>query len=321
MKSLKTNLLVLTLLLSLAFLPAWGQINVILDTDLDSDVDDVGALAMLHTLEANHRIKILGIIVTSDDTHAAACAAAINTFYERPEIPVGVEKGIPLRSFSRYTKALASEFPTGDKQPLDATVLYRQLLAAAADQSVVLVSIGHLTNIRNLLESPPDSISPLTGNALVRQKVRLWSCMGGQFPEGKEANFYRPDPESTRIAVANWPGDVVFAGWEIGNTIITGSDFLEHSLPDSHPVHRAYALYNSFFGRQSWDQAALLYALSDKPFWELSERGKVVVYEDGSNAWEADPAGNHRYLKEKTAPQEIAKILDALMVGMYRPGY
>lgn len=321
MKSLKTNLLVLTFLFFLAGFPSWAQIKVILDTDLDSDVDDVGALAMLHSLEANRRVEILGVIVTSDDTHAAACAAAINTFYERPEIPVGVQKGVPLRSFSRYTKALADESLAGSKPPLDATFLYRKLLAEAADQSLVVISIGHLTNIRHLLESPPDSISPLSGVELVRQKVRLWSCMGGQFPEGKEANFYRPDPESTRIAVANWPGEVVFAGWEIGNAIITGSDFLKNSLPDTHPVYRAYDLYNQFFGRQSWDQAALLYALSEKAYWELSEPGKVLVYEDGSNAWEADPSGNHRYLKEKLAPQEIAKILDALMVGMYRPGF
>ncbi len=35
--------------------------------------------------------------------------------------------------------------------------------------------------------------------------------MGGLFSEGKEANFYRPDPASTKICVERWPVQVVFA--------------------------------------------------------------------------------------------------------------
>jgi purine nucleosidase len=44
-------------------------VSVILDTDMDSDVDDVGALAMLHAYERQKRAHILGIIVTSDEKY------------------------------------------------------------------------------------------------------------------------------------------------------------------------------------------------------------------------------------------------------------
>src|SRR5690606_22601771 len=46
---------------------AQSPIKVILDTDIDSDVDDVGALAMLHTLADHQVVDLLGVIVTSDD--------------------------------------------------------------------------------------------------------------------------------------------------------------------------------------------------------------------------------------------------------------
>ena len=44
--------------------------RVIVDTDIDSDVDDAGTLAMLYTLHKQHKINLLGTIVTSDDPFA-----------------------------------------------------------------------------------------------------------------------------------------------------------------------------------------------------------------------------------------------------------
>ena len=48
-----------------------AQQRVIVDTDIDSDVDDAGTLAMLYTLHKQHKINLLGTIVTSDDPFAA----------------------------------------------------------------------------------------------------------------------------------------------------------------------------------------------------------------------------------------------------------
>lgn len=300
-------------------------IKVILDTDIDSDVDDVGALAMLHTYAEHEVIDILGVIVTSDDRHAPLCTDAINQHFGRPDIPIGVEKGIQLREFSKYTKQIAEEFPHHLKtyeEAEDATALYRKLLSAQPDNSVIIITIGHLTNLRHLLESGADQHSKLSGMDLVKKKVKLWACMGGQFPEGKEANFYRPDPESTQICVEKWPGEVVFAGWEIGNEIITGGAYLRKSLPQDSPVRRAYELYNNFEGRQSWDQAAILYALSaSNDYWDLQEEGSCRVAEDGSNAWVQEDQPNQAYLVEKMNPAEIAKVIDALMIGIFSEGF
>jgi len=320
MKSLFLNCLVL-LCCQLTF--AQTQ-KVILDTDLDSDVDDVGAMAMLHTLADHGRVEILGIIVSSNDFHAPQCADAINHHFKRPHIPIGVEKGIELNEFSKYTKALSQTFPhrlERYEDAEDAGRVYRKLLAKEADGSVTIVTIGHLTNLMHLIQSDPDDISELSGLELVRKKVKLWACMGGQYPEGKEANFYRPDPESTLITVGQWPGKVIFSGWEIGNDIITGGEYLKKSLSPDSPVYQAYQEYNNFSGRQSWDQSILLYLISPNSYWDLSPEGKAIVHEDGSNTWEEGEGGQQHYLIAKTPPTEVAKILDALMVGQYRPGY
>lgn len=142
--------------------------------------------------------------------------------------------------------------------------------------------------------------------------------MGGRFPEGKEANFYRPDPASTKICVEKWPVEVVFAGWEIGNDIITGGAYLKKSLPAKSPVWRAYQLYNNFEGRQSWDQAAILFAISSSnDYWDVRKEGYCVVADDGSNKWVQGKNDNQGYLTEKMEPAEVAKTIDALMTGIF----
>jgi inosine-uridine nucleoside N-ribohydrolase len=299
--------------------------KVILDTDIDSDVDDVGALAMLHVLADHYAVDILGVIVTSDDKYAPLCTDAINHYFNRPEIPIGVQKGIPLQESSKYTKEISEEFEHGLSSYADAeeaTDLYRKLLSSQPDSSVIIITIGHLTNLRNLIESKPDGYSNLTGVDLIKKKVKLWSCMGGMYPEGKEANFYRPDPESTRISVEKWPVQVVFAGWEIGNKIKTGGEYLRKTLSPKSPVWRAYQLYNNFKGRASWDQASVLYAVTNSnDYWDLQKEGQVVVSEDGSNKWHSGENDHQAYLVEKMDPNEVAKIIDALMIGIYSPRF
>jgi len=317
------------ILISLTFFTfcahAQQPIRMILDTDMDSDVDDAGALAMLHTLMDHQIIDLLGIIVTSDDPFAPSCTDAINHYYGRPKISIGAQKGNTMLEQSRYTKQIAAEFPHKIKkydEAEEATVLYRKLLAAQPDSSVVLVTIGHLTNLQKLLESEPCQNSPLNGVDLVAKKVKLWSCMGGNYPEGKEANFYRPDPQSTVVSLAKYPGKVVFSGWELGNKVLTGGQYLKRSIPSDSPVWRAYQLYNDFAGRPSWDQTSILCAVANpEAYWEVEVNGINAVTEDGSNKWVYGKASNHAYLKEKINPEEVAKIIDALMAGIFSPAF
>ncbi len=311
----------------LIILVLWGtlchaQVRVILDTDIDSDVDDVQALAMLHTYRQAGLIDLLGVVVTSDDSYSFACVDAINTYYGQPGLRIGfLKKQDSLRSFSKYTRQVTEEFPHTIKQSdqtTEAATLYRKLLAESPDNSVVLVTIGHLTSLQNLLKSPPDEISALTGQELVKKKVNRWLCMGGQYPTGKEANFYRPDPQSTVYCLDVWEQEVVFCGWEVGKEILTGGTYLKSQLPKNNPMYRAYQLYNNFAGRPAWDQVAVL-LLDEKAdqYFEFETNGYVEVAPDGSNTWKAGGKKmkkNHAYVKIRTGtyPETIARYMDEL---------
>jgi purine nucleosidase len=298
-------------------------IRIILDTDMESDVDDVGALAMLHALADFGETAILGVMVCAKNPWSILCADRINTYFKREQLPLGQLRGPGVDRESRYARGVAEEFPgtlqRADEAP-DAVVQYRRILAAQPDNSVVILSIGYLTNLRDLIDSGPDPYSNLDGRRLVEQKVRLWICMGGQFPSGREANL-RWDTVASMEAIAKWPGEIIFSGWEIG-LMDSGADILD--LPESNPVRRAYQL----FGRiphKNWDQVAVLYAvrgLDDGPaarYWELSGSGRLVIDpSDGSNTWEDDPSGPHRHLLQKGSDEAIAREIDALM--MYVPG-
>src|SRR5581483_9638973 len=57
-----------------------GQVPVILDTDLASDVDDVGDLAVLNALERKGEARLVGVIVSSINDFSAPAARAYNTY-------------------------------------------------------------------------------------------------------------------------------------------------------------------------------------------------------------------------------------------------
>src|ERR1041384_871135 len=71
-------------------------LKVIFDTDLDGDNDDVAAAAMLHAFADAGRVEILAMGVVSLYPYSPACLDAIDTYYGRGDIPIGVYKGSKL---------------------------------------------------------------------------------------------------------------------------------------------------------------------------------------------------------------------------------
>jgi inosine-uridine nucleoside N-ribohydrolase len=292
---------------------------LIFDTDMMGDVDDVGTVAVLHALADGAEVKILAMGLSGKNPWSPLCLDALNTYFRRPDIPIGVVNGPAFDRRSRYAEAIAKEFPhkltSADDAP-DAALLYRRILAGRPDKSVVMVSVGQVTNFRNLLRTGPDECSDLDGVALVKKKVKAWVCMGGKFPEGREANLIHDGPAAA-YAVQRWPTPIVFSGWEVGNEIMTGAGLRQ--APQGTPVRRAYELYNGLNDRQSWDQTAVLYAVRGldgglADFWTVETVGSVHVNQDGSNVWRTSPNKDHAYLVRKMDPQKIAEVIEELML-------
>lgn len=307
-----------------------GPPAVIVDTDMLTDCDDAGALALLHALADQGEVRILGFVLNGQDTHGkhGAVVSAINTYYGRGTLPIGVCKRPPetaARKGSSYSRAIFAEFPHDgltDEQRPEAVAVYRQLLAAAPDRSVTIISIGFLTNLDGLLASPGDAMDPRTGLALVRAKVAALSLMGGKYPVGKEYNlsFAPPAAEAARRVVAAWPDDVapvVFSGFELGSTLITGKAYQQ--APPS-PMRRCYELaYDSLRkGRPSWDQISTLYAVrgaahAGTVYWTVVEGGSNRIDEQGANSWVAMPVRHHGYLTKALDEVAMAGVIDELM--------
>jgi inosine-uridine nucleoside N-ribohydrolase len=293
---------------------------LILDTDISSDVDDAGAAALLHGLADQGRARILAMMVSSGDPWSVPCLDAVNTWFGRPDIPIGMVRGKSVRHESKYTRTIAEEFAhnsgTGADAP-DAVDLYRRILTAQADRSVTLVTVGYLTNLRNLLQSKPDERSPLNGVDLVRKKVQRLICMGGKYPSGREWNVYQ-DAQAADYVVRHWPVPIVFSGFEVGKDVLTGAGLQKADRPN--PVRRGYELHNGLTDRPSWDQVAVYYAVitADGQKTDLWSKvyGRNMIRPDGGNYWlnQRDDTVDHAYLVQQGDTDRIAGLLERLML-------
>jgi inosine-uridine nucleoside N-ribohydrolase len=302
-------------------------VKIIFDTDMESDVDDVGALAMLHGLADKGEAEILGTMVCSLNPWSVPTVDVVNTYFKRPDIPIGAVKTLGVYRNSKYARIIAEEYPQdiglGEEAP-DAVTLYRKILESQPDQSVVVVTVGYLTNLSYLLKSDPDTISPLNGLDLVRKKVKHLVCMGGRYPyqqdPAKWGNF-KPDPGAVQYVAQHWPTLIMFTGGgDFANLIQTGRQTFNFE-PASNPVSRAYEVFLK--GWRDWHHSADLIAVyvavrGWEEFFQLHTQGYNHIFEDGTLIWRLQPDDpRHQYidnLKENVAPDKVAKVFDDLMM-------
>jgi pyrimidine-specific ribonucleoside hydrolase len=318
--------------LLLAFSPffVFGQktttpVNLIFDSDIGPDYDDVGAMALMHALADSGQVKILATIACNQSKYIAGVMNVINTYFNRPNIPVGVvrTKAVNMVSWQKWDSVLVAKFPSRIKsntQAENALSLYRRILAQQADASVTITTVGFLSNLADLLQSKPDKISPLSGLDLVKRKVIRLVTMGGRFPNGSEYNI-QCDPISAKYVFENWPSEIIFSGWEIGNPIHTGLPLIQNETIKNSPIKEAFALSipkakEDAAGRMSWDETAVLVAIQGiRNYFEVVE-GRFICREWGANQW--DPKGKgHFYLVQKMPIPEMEKVLNTLM--MHQP--
>jgi purine nucleosidase len=304
-----------------------APVALIFDTDICGDCDDVLALAMIHALESRGACRLLAVTVSADHELAAPFVDAVNTFYGRGQIPIGVVGRGGVAEASRFV-ALAEErdggrlrYPhdlTAGKPAPGATTILRAALAGQPDGSVVVVQVGFATNLARLLDSPPDDHSPLPGEELVRTKVRLLSLMAGAFrpidgnAHYREYNIIKDIP-SGRTLAARWPSPMVWSGFEIGNALPYPSVSIERDFGyvTHHPVAEAYIRHKPPpHDRPTWDLTSVLAAIHpDRGYFDLSPPGTVTVEPEGYTHFAPGCEGRHRYLILQ--PAQRLRVLEA----------
>jgi inosine-uridine nucleoside N-ribohydrolase len=299
---------------------------VIFDTDMGPDYDDVGAITLLHAFADSGKATILATIASTRYEGVAAVISVFNTWFKRPEIPIGVPKGaaVDQKDWQHWTDSILAKYPHAireNAQAENAVTLYRKILANQADHSVVVITTGFLTNLRNLLQSKPDSISKLDGKALVKLKVKRLVSMAGKFPQGKEFNIFK-DSLASAYVFDHWPTNVLLSGYEIGVKIKTGLPLVMDANIQNSPVKDVFRISlpmakEDRMGRSSWDETAVLVAIAGYKPWYSLKSGEIHVLPDGSNTWEPSAFGRDSYLVETRESGEVQDLINDLM--MHQP--
>ena len=276
--------------------------KVIFETDMSTDVDDVGALAVLHALADSGEAEILAISFNEVHPSAAKAICAINTWYNRADIPIGIYKGeLADPDESSYLDTVANfphNLPTTPTP--NSLALYQQVLREQPDNSVTIISVGFLNNLYDLLKADPD---------LVAQKVTELVVMAVLIDDPYNTVRHGLIDKSEYV-IHNWPTPLVIS--QHGESVYTGARLSETAA--ENPVREAfYRRFNGQYkGRSSWDQLAVLYGvrgLGDY-FTEITEgKGRL----SNGYEWEMKP-GFRSYLDPKLSDSEYVRIVEDLMI-------
>ena len=277
--------------------------KVIFETDMSTDVDDVGALAVLHALADNGETEILAISFNEVHPSGANAICAINTWYNRGDIPIGIYKGdLADPDESSYLDGIAANFPHDlPTVPTPSSLeLYRRVLREQPDNSVTIISVGFLNNLYDLLQADSN---------LVAQKVKELVVMALLIDD--PYNTVRHDLiDTSAYVIRNWPTPLVIS--QHGESVHTGARLAETSA--ENPVREAYyrRFNRQYKGRSSWDQIAVLYGVRglSNYFTEVTEgEGRL----SNGYTWEMK-SGFRSYLKVRLSDSEFVRIIENLMI-------
>ena len=255
-------------------------VNIIFDTDMGSDCDDAGALALLHAYADMNKARIIGCVYSSGKVpYGAAVVEAINIYYGRPDIPVGAyygdDVGDPVDKMNTEKlgkdKTRFGNTIVHNRDSEELTRLTRRLLANQQDNSVTYVTVGHTKGLYDLLVSKPDAASSLDGMTLVKRKVKRWVAMGASGADvdkrrfGRDWNFsMNGTAPYTKHLLEHFPKPMVFV--TCGTDVLTGKTL--KTKPADNIVRAAYEQWlRNFNGktlddqRSSWDLIAVYYAV------------------------------------------------------------
>ncbi|MCF7816767.1 MAG: nucleoside hydrolase [Kiritimatiellales bacterium] len=308
--------------------------NIIFDTDMGNDVDDVLAQVLLHSFVQDGAADFDVALVNKGSLLAPAFTDLINRFCGRTDIEVGFcpngptpEEGLFLRPVLEESEGLLPYDPDTKKWP-DAVSLLRRHLASIPDRSGVYVSIGFCTILSRFLESGPDEYSTLTGVELATRKLRFVSLMAGNFdaqvmqnptPENAEHNIVKDIPSAVQ-AITLCPVPMVFSGFEVGVECCFPRRVVREEMNwcKFNPLKMAYGLYLGMeHDRPLWDLTSLLHAVfPDEGHFDVSEPGTVTVSDSGHTMFHPDASGLHRYLILKD--ERLPEIIDLFSKGCSR---
>ena len=289
-------------------------LGVLFDCDMGNRIDDALALAILYGLDGKGEARMVSISVSKSNLKAAALAESIGRFYAGAvtgafaaigrTLPIGMnDDGKMAGETPMLTVPLAKRTPAGKPvyehgiyhhyDTADAAALLRNALTSQQDQNCVMICAGPATNLTRAMSLPgvPE---------MIVKKARSLVIMGGAYPDGGPEFNIKADIPAAKKLFAEWPGQIVASGFELGEKLMFPAESIEKDFAWSpnHPVADAYRAYQQMpYDTPTWDMTAALYAIRPQEnYFKLSPPGTIQVFDDGRTKFTASENGRHRYL-------------------------
>ena len=307
---------------------ASAQQRLIYEDDCSQDVDCVATLPILHALADRGEIKILAMVANSANPLSAPALKLFANYTGHPQMPIGANQSNEPSSAlctkdacneSKWTEKLIARFDPGDTRSHypDCVAVYRHALVQQPEHSVAIVATGFATCLNQLLASPSDAISPLSGAELVKQKVKLLSVMGGKYPSGTEWNFECDAPGFHKLFTQwtrrNGYPPVYLNGFANGLDILAGVPAT--ASPTLNPTRYALQLAGTN-QRPMWDMLSALFAVRGLAYdgtiyFTQSVPGTVTVdAATGADSWSAASDSGHYVLTNAASNETFAALFD-----------
>jgi inosine-uridine nucleoside N-ribohydrolase len=291
--------------------------NVIIDTDLCQDYDDLAALAIAALLHQAGYINLVAVVTSASNVYSAPCAEAVLRKYGLTGVPIGAykdEQGARTTT-SLYVQQVAARFglnpaATRADYPAVASVLTAALQANA---NVTYCALGFLQNLAALLQ---------TQGALAAAKISQIVIMGGA-ADGVTVEYnFANDPASAAYVFANAGMPILQSPVETGAASAWSARGAQNPAagadPNLDPIKYAQVLFG-VDNRPAWDLIAVLIAgrgLTNH--FVAGPTGKVTVNATtGVSTFAAGAAPNlHRQVTLANDPSQMGLICGAIATSL-----
>ena len=321
-------------------------VGIIYDSDLGNRIDDVLALATLYGLDGKNECRVVSITISKPSLKAAAFGEVLGRFYSGAvsgafnaagrTLPIGLAtEGARPDETPMMKAVLDAKTPEG--QPKYANGIHsindtaephaviRNAFTSQYDQNCIVVLAGPATNLVRAMELPGTK-------SLIERKVRTLVMMGGDFSgsPNPETNI-KSDIAAARKLFAEWPGEIVVSGYEVGTALRYPASSIEKDFAwsQAHPVVDAYRAAEQMpYDAGAWDVTAVVQAVRSKEnYFKLSEPGTVQVDNEGRTKFVPSAGGRHRHLSVDPAQKdrviqafvELASAKPVVRAPRFRP--
>lgn len=307
-------------------------VNLILDTDLDTDADDIMDVKVAVAYHQEGMANLLGIVCTTSNMKSPGAIRATGDYYGY-SVPVASIKPIVndfhppnsgAPSTSHYFDPIYDGFShTGiglADTVTDSTTAYRTWLAnSSGDVHVVMTGFGK--GFRLFLDSPGDGISALNGFDLAAAKIAcVWVVTGGEYPtSGGDFNVSNNPSDYSYIA-ANCTAPIAWIPTHVGSLIgYVGGENLSERLPSGDPQRVCLAVWALTHpdpaGRPAWGPNGIHMAVEGLAKFGFTTVAGTNVINSSTGANVFTPgAGLHTYIVDPASQRTAMQAhLDSLV--------